>query len=131
MKKFIVGACIALTGCGALKLDSGVTWAPDFIKQAPPSPSSSVSPDPRPDVPKIVGEQGPHAFSNLRAIQVSEPFPDGSHWRACARVYSLGVTGTPVTGTYTFQISAGAIQNPRIDASGRCANKTYRPVSLR
>lgn len=129
MRHLIIGACLTLAGCSGAQWDSGVTWAPDFIKQVPPKPSS-VDQDQLPDVTAIVKEQGAKTFSNLQSIQISEPWPDGYNWRFCANVHSLGVTGLPISKTYTVDVVGGQLRNPRIDTTATCVKLEYRPVTV-
>jgi len=129
MRYLIVAASLALAGCSGAQWDSGVTWAPDFIKQAPPGPSS-IDQDPLPDVAALVQEQGAKTFSNLQTIQISEPWPDGYNWKVCARVHTLGATGFPISNTYTVDIVGGRLRNPRIDTTATCAKLEYRPVTV-
>ena len=129
MRYLIFLAALALAGCGGLQWDSGVSWAPDFIKQDQPKPSS-VEPDPLPDVMAIVKAQGVHTFSNLQSIQISEPWPDGNHWKFCAKVHTLGVSGQPISGTYTVDVVAGQLQNPRLDRTAVCERMGYRRVPV-
>jgi hypothetical protein len=125
MRYLIVVASLALAGCSGLQWDSGVTWAPDFIKQEQSKPSS-IEPEPLPDVAAIVKTQGAKTFSNLQSIQISEPWPDSNHWKLCARVRSLSVTGAPVSGTYTVNVVGGNLRDPRLDTAGVCTKLKYR-----
>jgi len=125
----LVFACTTILCAGCVKLDSGVSWAPTSIKDAPPR-RSSIPPDPPPDLDLIIREQGNIAFSNLQAIQVTKPMPNGDHWKFCAKVSSLGITGKPIGGTYVVETERGAIRDRRQDTYGTCRNLHYRPVHL-
>lgn len=129
MRYLVFVAALVLAGCSGLQWDSGVSWAPDFIKQDRPKPSS-IDPDPPPDVAAVVKAQGAHTFSNLRSIQISDPWPDGNHWKFCARVLSLGATGSPISGRYTVDVIGGRLHNPRLDSGAVCAKTGYRSVPV-
>ncbi len=127
LRYLIICWSLALAGCSALQWDSGVSWAPDFVKQDQPKPSS-VEPAPLPDVIAIVQKQGAHTFSNLQSIQVSEPWPDDYNWKFCTKVYTLGVTGVPIIDTYTLDVIGERLHNPRLDRTATCAKLRYRSV---
>lgn len=123
----IISCSIGLTNCG--KLDHGVTWAPDFIKQPPPV-STSVAPDAEPNLDSLVREQASSAFSGVQSIQISDPEQSGRHWWFCARIVAKGVAGMPVQRVYIVNVVEGKIQDRWEDERKVCDAKSFRTIPI-
>jgi len=133
MKIWTARLCLALAPIvlnGCVKLDSGVRWAPDSIKEAPPPPSTEP-PENRPNLDALIRDQATSAFPNLKSIRVSEPTPDGAHWQFCARVTSSGVAGGAITKTYLVKVVSGSIEDRRaVSTAHFCTSATFRPIAI-
>ena len=125
---YVAATCFILAGCS--KLDSGVSWAPSSIKDAPPSPST-VPPDQRPNLDAILRQQAAKDFSGIQSIEAGEPKPNGMHWQFCAKIVSSGVMGGTIADTYVIEIASGVIQDRRKDTHNVCAGTIYRPIAFK
>jgi hypothetical protein len=126
---YVIIACFILSGC--VKFDNGVSWAPDMIRDRPPS-RTTVAADPRPDIDALMREHGAEAFLNLQSIRVSDPTPDGRNWQFCAEVSSAGAVGGTVSKTYLVRVVGGVIDDRReVSKSHFCSTVSFHMVAMR
>src|SRR5712664_3592185 len=125
----MVGAVIALSGCGIADSRSPV---PEFMRATASEPPP---PEPPPDVGRLIHEQLDSVFiatSYPRELQVSPPHhePQGSGWTACVRAELTSAMGKPLGAqTYRITISGGVIiDRRRAEAEDNCASETYQPI---
>jgi len=125
----VLAGALALGACGFADSRAPV---PEFmrIKEA-----ELPSPQPPPDVRKIVREQLEIVFlatSYPRDVQVAAPRHEvrGSGWTSCVRAQLTAATGTALgTQTYIVTINAGKIiDRRRAETDDVCASEAYEPI---
>ena len=97
--------------------------------------SDPPSPEPQPDVKKMVREQLDSIFipaSQPQPVRVSLPHRDlhGPGWTACVRAELTSAMGKPLGAqTYRITIEEGAISDRRrVGAEDNCDSESYDPI---
>ena len=122
------GVALVLGACAA---DSH-SVLPSFMRAQASDPPS---PEPQPDVKKMVREQLDSVFipaSQPQQVRVSLPHRDlhGPGWTACVRAELTSAMGKPLgPQTYRITIEEGAIRDRRrVGVEDNCDSETYDPI---
>ncbi|MCG6205012.1 hypothetical protein LPW26_10220 [Rhodopseudomonas sp. HC1] len=115
-----------LCGCA---VDSNLSFAPDFMKQAPPA---SSAPDVPPDVGSLLKSNVNAVFaqgSSPADLRFSPPVA-GKYggWDTCVQGEVVGVTGQPLgLQTYLVNIDRNHVgRRERVGSDHWCARETYK-----
>lgn len=125
----LLAGALALGACGFADSRAPV---PEFMRM---KEAEQQSPEPPPDVKRVVREQIDVVFLNTsypKEVHVAPPHHEarGPGWTACVRAQLTSATGSALgLQTYVVTISGGkVIDRRRAEANDICLTETYEPI---
>ncbi len=122
---------VLVTGLCGCAVDSNLSFAPDFMKQAPAASSEPGAP---PDVGSLLKSNVNAVFaqgSSPADLRFSAPVA-GKYggWDSCVQGDVVGVTGQPLgVQTYLVTIDRNQVgRRERVGSDHWCARQTYKPI---